>query len=885
MPALPRIRGLFLTLFRRAELEHDLDRELQCTLDLLTEEKVRAGSSPQQARREAWIELEGVEQVKDRVREERHGSTLDSLLGDVRYSLRTLRRNPGFAGVAVATLALGIGATTALFSTLNAILLQDLPYREPARLVAGTKTVDGRTAGPVSQVDYFDVREQGRAFTDLALVSNGAGRVAVTGDGKPELVGAAQATWNLFRTLGAEPVAGRSFLPEDEARNDAAVALISFGLWQRRFAGAPSAVGSILHLDSSPVTVVGVLPRGFRFLHDADIWLPVQRGGSDSARDMHSHILIGRLAAGVSAEQAQSEVDAIAARLAQQFPDTNKGKGLLLWDLHRYMVRQARPGTLLLMATAGLVLLIACGNVAGLLLARGQRRLSEMAMRAALGATQRRLIRQLLTESVILTALAGAAGVGVAFLVQRSLLLRLLPAGSPGVPPPTVDGVALLFALCVSIVTGLLVGIVPALRGAGTQLASRLRSGPRASEGVHGARMRSALVVVQVALSILLLVGSGLLARSLQNLASVKLGFEPTGVLTAGVRIQTADHPTPGQRIQLFASLLDEIEALPGVTSAGAVSKLPIASTATDWPIWPAHQPRPSNGDATMALARWATPGYFTAMGMPLLAGRDIGAGDLPGSTPVVVVTEAVARGLFPSQSPIGQRVRLGWTEDSFEVVGVVGNARINGLRSEFDEAMYLSAAQTDGSGLGFQLAVTALTLTVRTGVDPFLLADPIRKILERKDPNAVLGTPTSMTSIIDNDLSGSRTLLAAVGLLSAVALLLTAVGLYGVLAYQVSQRRNELGIRMAIGATSLSLIGMVMKQGATLVGSGLAAGLLAALPASFLLRQLLFGIGPLDPRTYLVAAVSLALVGGMACFVPAWRATRVSLVEVLRRD
>ncbi len=324
-------------------------------------------------------------------------------------------------------------------------LLRDLPYREPARLVVGTKTRDGRTAGPVSQVDYFDFREQGRSFADLALVSTGSGRVAVTGDGKPEQARVAETTWNLFRTLGVEPVAGRGFLPEDEARDQATVAVISNGLWQRRFAASPGAVGGILRLDGMSVTVVGVLPRGFRFLHDADIWLPVLRGGSDSARDMHSHVLVGRLRDGATAEQAQREVDAIAARLAQQYPDTNKGKGLLLQDLRRYMVRQARAGTLLLMATAALVLLIACGNVAGLLLARGQRRLSEMAMRSALGASRRRLVRQLLTESVILTAIAGAAGVAVALLVQ-GLLQRILPAGSPGVPRPSLDGVALLFA-------------------------------------------------------------------------------------------------------------------------------------------------------------------------------------------------------------------------------------------------------------------------------------------------------------------------------------------------------------------------------------------------------------------------------------------------------
>jgi putative ABC transport system permease protein len=889
MPLLSRIRGTLQVLFRSRQVEASLDEELQSVFELLTEEKIRRGASPQQARREAWIELEGIEQVKARVREQRHGASLDSLRQDICYSVRSLRRNPGFTITAAVTLAIGIGATTALFSALNAILLRDLPYTEPERLVAAVKTINGRLAGDVSRLDYYDFREHGLSFTDLALVTTGAGRFTITGGGQPELVTIAGASWNLFQTLDVQPIAGRSWRRQEEEQN-ASTVLISYGLWQRRFGGTSDTVGSTLRLDSLPfnagqATIVGVLPRGFRFLHDADVWLLI---GSDSqidtSRDAHSCYLVGRLASGASLEQAQAEVEGIAAQLAQQYPDTNAGKGLLLIALHPFMVWQTRPSLVLLATTAGLVLLIACGNVAGLLLARGQRRLSEMAMRTALGASRRRLVHQLLTESLLLTLLAGLLGVAVAYLLQ-GLLLRILPAADPGVPLPAVDSTALLFALGVSIVTGLLVGIVPALQGTAINLAQRLRTGTHASEGVQNARLRSTMVIAQVALSILLLIGSGLLTRSLANLTSVQLGFEPHNVLAAGIKIQTADHSTPSQRHLFFSSLQEEIEAQPQVVSASFVSRLPIADTGTNWPIWPADQPRPANQDARLALARWVMPGYFKTMGMSLLRGRDFGDDDIAGAAPVVVITESIAGRLFPDENPIGRQVGLGWAETKFEVIGVVGNARINGLRQEYDWAMYLSAPQVDATGVGMGIAVSSMNLVVHTDRETKLLVEPLRHLVRNKDANALLVEPTDMSSIIDHDLAGFRTVLLSLSLLSAVALLLTAVGLYGVLAFQVSQRSNELGIRVAVGASPANLISLVVRQGIVLVGIGLLLGLGGAVPATRLLQQLLFRVTPLDTGTYLAAATFLVLVGLLACLLPAWRATRVNLVEVLHRD
>lgn len=809
----------------------------------------------------------------------------DSLRVDVRHALRSLRRQPAFTAVACGTLAIGIGATTALFSILHAVLLADLPYAEPDRLVAGVKTRDGRPAGPVSEPDFLDFKRHCSSFSDAALVITGSARLTLTGDGRPELVRVAAATWNLFAVLGRPPALGRGLSPDDEAGLNGRVGLVSHRFWQRRLGGARDAVGRALVVSGRPVTVVGVLPPGVRFLHDVDVWLPIGRDElAGAARDSHSHYLIGRLRPSVTLEAAQHEVDGVAAALARQYPDSNTGKGLQLFDLHRFMVWQARPGVVLLGVTAGLLLLIACANVTGLLLARGQSRTGEMAMRAAMGAPRRRLVRQLLTESVILTVAAGMLGVGLAF-VLLGILLRLVPLGDAGVPTPSVDGIVLVFALGVSILTGIVVGVVPALRSTASELAGRLRSGPRSTEGAHGVRLRSVLVVGQIAVSLALLVGAGLLTRTIAALGSTELGFEPRSLFTATVQIQEADHATAEERTRLFASLLEEIERLPGVESASAVSKLPIASTSTDWPVWPAEQPRPRSQDATMALARWVTPGYFRTMDMPVLAGRDIGAGDVGTSPQVVLVTEAVARDLFPGQEAVGRHVGIGWAPEPFEIVGVVGDARINGLRSDEHRAMYLSAAQVDASGVGFDLAVTRLTLVARTERDPNLQAGPIRRTVERADPNAVVIGPSTMAEVVADDVASTRVVQLALGALAAVGLLLTAVGLYGVLAYQVGRRRVEMGIRMAVGASPARLVGVVTRQGAVMLVAGLTLGLIGALASARLIDRLLFGVEPGDPVAYLAAVAGIATATVAASLLPAWRVTRIDLARLLHGD
>ncbi|UCC84804.1 MAG: ABC transporter permease [Gemmatimonadota bacterium] len=875
MPAYRRIISTFRSLFRKEELDRELDEELASYLELLTAEKIRAGMSPEEARREARLELGGVEQVKEKVRERRVGAVADTLFQDTRYAFRTLMKNAGFTVVAVLILAIGIGATTALFSTINTALLSGLPYKDPDRLIVGLKTWDGAMSGPVSRVDYFDYREYGRSFEELAALATFTVQHTVMGGRRPELVDAGYVTWNLFRTLGANPVVGRHFQPEEEMPGSTPVTVISYGYWQSRFGGDPGAVGSTLNLNGTPFTVVGVMPARFRFMYDADVWRLVDREGPfDTERDSHSHFVVGRLKPGVTLEQAQGDVDAISSALAEQYPDSNAGKALLLAELQSFMVRDVRLSLLLLMGTTVLVLLIACGNVAGLLLARGERRLSEMAMRSALGASRRRLLRQLLTESLILTVVAGLVGITVAYLLQ-GVILQLLPIGELGMERPVIDSAALAFTLLVSIVTGLLVGVIPALRGTTTDPAQQLRSAARASEDVRSSRLRSGLVVLQVALSVALLIGSGLLIRSFAELSTVDLGFDPENLLTGQLQIQISQYPTTEERNQFFTSLLEEIEALPGVVSATVANRLPIRSRWQDWSIWPAEQPTPSPQEDFSAMARWVPPGYFETMGIPFISGSDIAATDVPGSPYVIVLSEGVVRALFGGSNPIGRMVNVaGWR--TFEVVGVVRDARINTLRREPDAAFYMSHAQ---------MGPSSAQIAIRTSVEPTALVGPIDDLLLRKDPNVLFSKVRTMASVLDDGVADFRIVILSLVLFSFVALVLTAIGLYGVLAYHVSQRLNEIGVRMAMGASNGDLLAMILRRGMLLAGFGLLLGLAAAYPGTLVLRQLLFETPPLDPATYVGAVGFLGLVAALACFLPAWRATQVDLVEVLRKE
>jgi len=869
------VQGVFRSLFRKAEMDRDLEAELDSVLAMLVEEKLRAGLGPAEALREARIEIGGAEQVKERVREERLGAGLDSLVQDLRYSIRSMRRSGGLTTIAALILAIAIGANTSLYSSVHAVLFRSLPFPEPQRLVVGLKTLNGEWGGSVSRVDYFDYREMASSFQALGALANFTMQHTVTGGGDPELVQAGYVTWNLFPALGVSPVAGRSFLPEEEAQGGASTVLISYGFWQGRLGGSPEAVGSVVTLDGQPQTVVGIMPPGFRFLFDADLWRLVDADGPfDGRRDSYSHLLVGRLEPGVSMEQAQAEVDGISAALASEYPESNTGKGLRLDNLHDYMVRNVRTSLLFLFGTAVAVLLIACGNVAGLLLARGERRQAEMAMRTALGASRSRLVRQLLAESLVLTVAAGALGMGLAFLL-KGVLLRLLPMGEVGLQPYGLSSSALGFTLLLSLATGILVGLIPAIRTSSLEPAKQIRAETRSTPSARSSRIQSGLVAFQVALSVVLLIGSGLLVRSLAHLTGVELGFDPENLLTGQLQIQAAAYPTPSERNLFFSTLLNEVNAVPGVEGATLANKLPILSRWQDWSVWPVGHPPASSADDVSAMARWVPPGYFPTMRIPLLAGREIEDTDSPGSPFVVVLSRSVAETLFPGADPLGNWVRIGDWRDCL-VTGVAEDARVNTLRGGPDGAVYMAAAQ---------MAPLMLQIAVRTSGNPELLIQPIRDLLHRKDPTVLFAQPRSMASVVDAELVGFRTISLSLTLFSAVAVALTAIGLYGLLAYQVTQRKAELGLRLAVGASEHHLVSMILRRGLVLAGAGLVAGLAVAYPGTRAVRSLLFDVRLLDPAVYFSAALALLLVAGLASYLPARRAARGNVADVLRTE
>jgi predicted permease len=892
------VRVFLRRLFRRDRFERELTDELQFHLETRAEDLVRRGLDPDEARRRARLEFGGVEQYKERVRAARPGAVLDSLAQDVRLSVRRLRREPTFALAVAVTLSLGIGASTAVFGMLSATLLGRLPYHEAHRLVIGGSTWDGRPGlGNVSGLDYFDYRESNRSFESLAAFLPFSAPSTVTGSGEPWEVETGAVTWNLLRTLQVAPILGRHFRPDEEAQPDARVAIISFGLWQRRFGGTGDVVGRTLVLDGSPHTIVGVLPRGFRFVGvgrprgplstrpgeavpaGAEIWRVVARPGEE--RHLHNYHLVGRLRPGVTIAQAQRELDAISRTLERAYPDSNKGIGLRLVSLQEYLGGDVRTALLMPAAATACLLLIACANVAGLLLARGQRRLAEVAMRSALGASRSRLFRQQLTESVVLTLPAGVLGIGVAYFLQ-GLLLHLLPVDALSVTRPVVDGLVLVFALATSIATGLLVGVVPAFRGAAMNLLPHLGTGRQGCERSQSAQLRGALVVAQLAITIVLLVGAGLVARSLVRLSAVDFGFSAGRLLSARVEIQAPAYPDRIRRQAFFASVLEEIAALPGVRSAGATTSLPILDPGNTWRTRALDRPATSPEQMEHTHLRRVSPGYFATMDMPLLRGRDISATDRDGAPAVAILSESLARRLCPQGDPVGRTVVLFDNlsrppkDIPYEIVGVVRSARLAHPREDGDPAMYLSMLQS---------SPRSLRLVVRTAGDPTAVIAPLREIVARHDPNALVSGVQTMDSVVDAAFTDFRRVVRYLALFAVVALLLAAVGLYGALAYHVSQQEHEIGVRLALGATRGGVLGLVLRRGGWLVVTGLLLGLAAAYPGTRLVRSLLFETTPLDPTTYVGAVLVLGLVAATACLVPALRATRVDPAVVLRSE
>ncbi len=796
---------------------------------------------------------------------------------DVRYGIRTLSRTPGFTLVALITLALGIGATTAMFSVLDAALRRSLPFREADRLVLGRATFSGNVNPWASFPDYMDYRDQSESLESLATIGGGNFLVTITGLGEPEQARITSVTNNLFSTLGVVPHLGSSFTIEERPAGGGGEVVISYGFWQRWFGGSPDALGQSLSVNGNPMTVVGVLPAGFRFLYDADLWVPPWPGNSNPiTRRYHNWLLVGRLAPGVSLETAQAEIDVISAQLEEAYPDSNRRKALQLDPLGAAMVEGYRQSLLLLTGAIVLVLLIACGNVANLFLARGSTRTSELAVRAALGASGSRITRQLLVECTILALVAGAIGVVLAVWFQR-LILGFVSMDLLGIEELGLSSTMLGIAVVLSLLTVLLFGVLPSLTVARTDPAESLKHGSRRVTSGSGIRYRSGLVVLQVALSLILLVGSGLLIRSFARLRGVDPGFRVKNLLTATVSLPSDDYQEANQQIQFFESLRERIEALPGVETVGMINQLPILQPWGNVAIWAPERPPETNNDAPWADRRIILPGYFSTMGIPLLEGRVIEATDVAGSTPVIVLSRTTAERVFPEWGAVGRQVAVDIGGDEpglFEVVGVVEDHQLSSLAGAPRPAMFFPYAQRPAS---------TLRLAVGTAVNPKSLIRPIQERIWQLDSDIVLSDARPMEDALSNSLADTRAITTVLGMFAVVALGLAALGLYGVLAFFVTQRLQEIGIRVALGASAGNVLRLVISRGMILVGVGLFLGSAGAIGATRLVEGMLFQTEATDPATFMVVTGCFLAVALGACMLPAWRALRVDPLDVLR--
>ncbi len=806
---------------------------------------------------------------------------LSTLRSDVTVALRTMVRQPVFTAAVVATLAIGIGANTAMFALVHAALLKPLPYRNPDRLVLARRTVPSGFQMWNSALDYYDYRDQTPGLEALAACGPGSSKVTVTGGARPERVPMMTVSHNLFGMLGVAPVAGRLFTLPEGRTGAPYVAVVSARLAEHRFGSTGAAVGQTLALaglrgGAVSATIVGVLSSEFRFLDAADIWVPIREGEDDGpeTRQFHNWVLIGRLKDGVSMATAQSQLDVVSHRLQQMYPATNKVTGLRIDPLQATLLQEQTPRLMVLTGAIGLVLLIACTNVAGMLLTRGVARRPELAVRAALGASRGRIAAQLLTESMVISLAAGALGLVLAIWL-RHLLPIATGLADAGISASGVEGRVLWFALAVSVGTGVLCGVAPAWRASPLRLMEHLVPGARATDSPGGARLRSVLVTAQVALSLVLLVGAGLLVRSLVGLMTTDLGFEAKNLLTTTIDLPRADESA---RLQFQTLLHDDLAAIPGVKDVAFTSHTPILEPWSDPPVWAADHPPLDSSQERTAYRRWVTPGFFETLGIRVMAGRDLSTLDRIGTPRVAVINDAFARGFFPGEDALGKRVIVAGGPQPLDylVVGVVSNARTEGVGDGANASVYLSANQRP---------LAEAKVLIRSTVAPEQLTRAVRKAVAARDSDIPVDALTRMDALIADSLVSERVTTVTLTAFSVLALLLAALGLYGVLTHYVAQKRHEIAVRMALGAVARQLVRHVLWRSARMVVPGLAVGVVASLAGSTLIREFLYGVQPTDPVTFASVTLALLLVALAASVWPAWRAARVDPLRALRGE
>jgi putative ABC transport system permease protein len=887
-----RLRGLELSPANEVEIVEELAQHL----DDVYRRAVASGASDAEATRAVLNELaaeqpllNGVQRYQKRppaevlsTDEAGRLNVLADFLQDLRYAARMLRKNPGFTAVAVIALALGIGANTAIFSVVNTVLLRPLPYKDPEQLVMVWEDASrhGYPRDTPAAANFVDWRDQNSVFSGMAAIADM--NFNLTGAGNPERLKGRRVSASLFPLLGVDPQLGRVFSAAEDQPGAQKVVLMSYRLWQRRFGGDQAIIGKTLTLNDEIYTVIGVMPVRFQFpANDDELWVPIAFDAREAAnRNRHYLEVVARLKPGVTLEQAQTEMTTIGARLQQQYPRSNTDLGVAITSLHEHMVGDIKPALLILLGAVGLVLLIACANVANLLLARAAIRQKEIALRVALGARRWRLLRQFLTESVLLATLGGILGLAIAY-AGLLLLKTSIPESISQAREISLDLKVLGFTLLISLLTGVIFGLAPAIQAVRVNQGETLKEGGRDSvTGRSGKRLRGLLVMAEVAVSLVLLIGAGLLINSFLRLRNIDPGFRVDHLLTMKIELPEPKYEQMERRTEFFNNLIQRVQSLTGVRSAAVTTNLPLYRQGNSISVQLEGKPQPPPGQELIVVTRMVSPSYFDTMSIPLLAGRQFTDHDSEKSPNVVMISETMARRFWPGEDAIGKRLASGRVTsdaDWIQVVGIVKDVRQFELNVEPRPQMYLSYRQAD--------FFWPEDLVVRTDVEPASMAATVRKAVWEIDKDQPVSNIRTMEEILADSIARQRFSMLLFGVFAGVALLLAAVGIYGVMSYSVAQRTHEIGIRMALGAQTGAVLRLAVAYGLKLVLAGVLIGLVAAFILTRLMSTLLFGVTPTDPATFALISLLLICVAAIASYVPARRATKVDPLIALRYE
>jgi putative ABC transport system permease protein len=814
---------------------------------------------------------------------------MTTLAQDLKYALRVLRKSPGFTAAAILVLALGIGANTAIFSVVNAVLLRPLPFQDSSRLVQiwhvpPPKNFPGMTTFSVSAANYVDWQQQNHAFEHLAIYSFTS--FNFTAGDQPEAIQGAGVSPDFFSTLRSQPILGRTFAPEEDQLGHSHVILLSHAIWKSHFAANQNIVGQNIALDGQNYTVVGVMGPDFRFPDWAKVWTPMAwTDAQRQVRGEHHYLVIGRLKPGVQLPQAQAEMNTISSRLEQQYPEDDKGWGAILVPLREQIVGDVRPALLILLGAVAFVLLIACANVANLTLAKTFARRKEIAIRAALGASRGRVLQQVLAESILLSLAGGAVGLLFA-RAGTSLITNFLADSLPRSTEIGLDGWVLCFTLGVSLLTGIAAGLVPALRMTKPDVNEALKQGGRTGSDSAGSRIRSLLVVSEVALSLVLLIGAGLMIRSLSLLRGLNPGFDPSNVVTMTVVVPRTKYATPLQEVQFFDAALNRVQGLPGVESAGVIDDLPLDPSGSHQPIVIEGRPVTQMSEQPEVDVRLISPGYIHALRVPLRQGREFSAADTADRPPVVLISETLAQRFWPNENPIGKHLTMTFSSGKpKEIIGIVGDVKLDGLDVTAPSAtLYVPFSQLSVPAIGTWNSFP-MSLVVRAASQPTNLVSAVTNAIHEVDRQTPVVEVATMDQLMSNSVSQRRFNMLLFAAFAGLAVLLAAVGIYSVLAYAVRRRVREIGIRMALGAQISDVLRMVVIEGMTPTLIGMAIGVAGALALGRVLSTLIYGVQATDPLTFVGVSAILAAVALLASIIPAYRATRVEPVKALREE